>query len=288
MENDGSVSVVLGTVDLTGSDTSMTLIAAEALGVPAARVNVVHENTDSMPYSGGTGGSKTIYSMGPAVIAAAQDARRQILEVASDLLEAAVDDLDIENGNVVVKGVPGRSLSLEKVAQASTNFSSSFGPIYGHGRVSNSENSPMYTAHAARVAVDPETGEVRVLAYVAAQDVGRAINPASVEGQIHGGVTQGLGWALYEGFEYDEHGQLLTSTLMDYALPYSFEVPEITTLFVEIPSGPGPYGAKGVGEPPVIPVAATIANAIHDAVGVRPAEIPITSERLFTALQRKA
>ncbi len=143
----------------------------------------------------------------------------------------------------------------------------------------------MYTAHLARVAVDPETGDVRVLDYLAAQDVGHAINPAEVEGQIHGGVTQGIGWALFEGFEYDENGQLLTSTLMDYALPHIQDIPNITPILVEIPSALGPYGAKGVGEPPVVPVSAAIANAIRDAVGVRVPEIPITPERLFAAAQ---
>jgi CO/xanthine dehydrogenase Mo-binding subunit len=145
----------------------------------------------------------------------------------------------------------------------------------------------MYTAHLAKVAVDPETGEVRVLDYVAAQDIGYAINPAAVEGQIHGGVTQGIGWALFEGLEHDENGQLLTSTWMDYAMPHSFDVPNITTLLIAVPSGKGPYGAKGVGEPPVIPVAAAIANAIYDAVGVRSLELPITPERLFQGIMHK-
>ena len=125
---------------------------------------------------------------------------------------------------------------------------------------------------------------MRVLDYVAAQDVGFAINPAAVEGQIHGGVTQGLGWALFEGFVYDENGQLLTSNLMDYALPHSVDVPRITPILVEVPSGLGPFGAKGVGEPPVVPVGATIANAIFDAVGVRVTQLPITPERLFKAM----
>jgi CO/xanthine dehydrogenase Mo-binding subunit len=142
----------------------------------------------------------------------------------------------------------------------------------------------MFAAHIAKVAVDPDTGEVRVLDYVAAQDVGFAINPAEVEGQIHGGVTQGLGWALFEGFSYDENGQLLTSTLMDYALPHSQDVPNITPLMVEIPSASGPFGAKGVGEPPVVPVAAAVANAIADATGARVTHIPMTPERVFTAL----
>jgi CO/xanthine dehydrogenase Mo-binding subunit len=285
LESDGSVSVIIGTVDLTGSDTSMALLAAEALGVAASSVNVAHDNTDTMPFSGATGGSKTVYSMGPAVIAAAHDTREQILAIASDMLEAAIDDLEIEQGNVRVRGVPDKSLSLKDIARGSVRFNGKHGPVYGRGRATVRESSPMYTAHLARVAVDPETGEIRVLEYVVAQDVGRAINPAAVEGQIHGGVTQGLGWALFEGLEHDEDGQLLTATLMDYALPHSYDVPNIQAILVEVPSSLGPYGAKGVGEPPVVPVAATIANALYDAVGVRVAEIPVTPERMYRALR---
>jgi len=163
-------------------------------------------------------------------------------------------------------------------------FAGKYAPVYGRGRSGLSTTSPMYAAHVARVAVDPETGEVRVLDYLAAQDVGFAINPAEVEGQIIGGVTQGLGWALYERYVYDENGQLLTSTLMDYALPQSTEVPRIIPLLVEVPSPLGPFGAKGVGEPPVVPVGAAIANAVFDAVGVRVPDLPITPERLFKAM----
>ena len=132
--------------------------------------------------------------------------------------------------------------------------------------------------------VDPETGEVRVLDYVAVQDVGFAINPAEVEGQITGGVTQGLGWALFENLVFDENGQVLTTTFMDYALPHSEDVPNITPILVEIPSALGPFGAKGVGEPPVIPVGAAIANAVFDAVGKRMTQLPIASEQLFQAM----
>ncbi len=287
LETDGTVSVVIGTVDLTGSDTSMALIAAEALGMSKSAVNIAHANTDTMPYSGGTGGSKTVYTMGPAVMAAARDARNQILAIASEMLEASVEDLEIADGAVEVRGVPGKSLSLKKIAAASMSFGAQYEPVYGRGRAAVSESSPMYGAHLAKVAVDTESGEVRVLDYTVVQDVGFAINPEAVVGQIQGGVTQGLGWALFEGLEYDEAGQLLTSTLMDYALPHSEDVPNITTIFVEVPSGKGPYGAKGVGEPPVIPVGATIADAIADAVGVRVTQLPITPERLFNALQGK-
>ncbi|HLZ56899.1 MAG TPA: xanthine dehydrogenase family protein molybdopterin-binding subunit [Ktedonosporobacter sp.] len=286
LESDGTFTIVVGTVDLSGSDTSLALIAAQGLGMSPDSVTVAHDSTDTMPYSGGTGGSKTTYSMGSAVLAAARDARNQVLAAAADMLEAAVDDLEIENGDVVVKGVPGKRVALAKIASSSMRFAGQFEPIYGRGRAANKYSSPMFTAHMAQVAVDPETGEVRVLDYVVAQDVGCAINPAAVEGQIHGGVTQGLGWALFEGFEYDENGQLQTSTLMDYALPLSKDVPNITSILVEIPSDLGPFGAKGVGEPPVVPVAAAVANAIYDAVGARVREMPITPERLYNAIHR--
>lgn len=288
LERDGSITVVVGTVDLTGSDTSMALIASEALGVSASAVNTAHDNTDTMPYSGGTGGSKTVYSMGAAVLAAARDARNQILSIASEMLEASANDLDIEGDKVVVRGVPNKSVTLAQIADASMRFAGQYEPVYGRGRAAVKRNSPMYAAHLAKVAVDPETGEVRVLDYVAAQDVGFAINPAEVEGQIVGGVTQGLGWALFEGYIYDENGQLLTQTLMDYALPLSKDIPNITTLLIEIPSSLGPYGAKGVGEPPVVPVGAAIANAVYDAVGARVTQLPITPERLYTTLHAKA
>jgi CO/xanthine dehydrogenase Mo-binding subunit len=284
LEKDGTFTVVIGTVDLTGSDTSMALIAAEGLGVPTTAVNVAHDGTDTMPYSGGTGGSKTIYTMGPAVLAAARDARNQVLAIASEMLEASADDLNIEGDKVVVKGVPGKSVALARIAGESMRFAGQYEPVYGRGRSVSKLNSPMYAAHLAKVAVDPETGEVRVLEYVAVQDVGFAINPAEVEGQITGGVTQGLGWALFEGFVYDDNGQLLTPTLMDYALPLSRDVPPIKPVLLEIPSTIGPFGAKGVGEPPVVPVGAAIANAVYDAVGARVAQLPITPERLFSAL----
>ncbi len=284
LEKDGSITVVVGTVDLTGSDTSLSLIAAEGLGMPVSTVNVAHDNTDTMPYSGGTGGSKTIYSMGPAVLAAARDARNQILSIAAEMLEAAVGDLEIEGDKIVVRGIPSKHVALTEIAAASMRFAGKYEPIYGRGRAAIGSSSPMYATHVAKVAVDPETGEVRVLDYVAVQDVGFAINPAEVEGQIYGGVTQGLGWALFENLVYDESGQALTSTLMDYALPHSVDVPNITPVLVEIPSVAGPFGAKGVGEPPVVPVGATIANAIFDAVGVRVTQLPITPERLFAAL----
>jgi len=285
LEQDGTFTVVVGSVDLSGSDASLALIAAVELNLSAEAVNVTHDSTDSMPYSGLSAGSKTIYTVGSAVLKAASDARTQIFIIAAEMLEASPEDMELRDGRVMVKGVPEKYITLQQIAANSMRFGAPYEPVYGRGRSANRVSSPMFAAHLARVAVDPETGEVRVLDYIAAQDVGRAINPAEVEGQIHGGVVQGIGWALFEGMAYDEQGQLLTSTLMDYALPYSQDAPIITPILVEVPSELGPFGAKGVGEPPVVPVAAAIANAIRDAVGVRLSELPMTPERVYDAMR---
>ena len=285
LEQDGTFNVVVGSVDVSGSDTSFALIAAQELSLPASAVYVTHDNTDSMPYSGLSAGSKTTYTVGAAVLAAAREARSQFLAIAAEMLEASADDLELREGRIQVKGVPEKYITFQQIAANTMRFGAPYEPVYGRGRSAIRVPSPAFAAHLVRVAVDPETGEVRVLDYVAAQDVGRAINPAEVEGQIHGGVVQGIGWALFEGMTYDDDGQLLTSTLMDYALPLGKDVPTITPLVVEVPSDLGPYGARGVGEPPVVPVAAAIANAIKDAVGARVTQIPMTPERVLASIQ---
>jgi len=284
LEQDGTFTVIVGSVDVSGSDTSMALIAAQELSLPASAVYVTHDNTDSMPYSGLSAGSKTTYTVGAAVQAAAREAHSQLLAIAAEMLEASADDLELREGRIVVKGVPEKHITLQQIAGNTMRFGAPYEPVYGRGRSAIRVPAPAFAAHLAKVAVDPETGEVRVLDYVAAQDVGRAINPAEVEGQIHGGVVQGIGWALFEGMTYDKDGQLLTSTLMDYALPLGKDIPTITALVVEVPSNLGPYGARGVGEPPVVPVAAAIANAIKDAVGARVTQMPMTPERVLASM----
>ena len=157
-------------------------------------------------------------------------------------------------------------------------------PVQGKGSSSITERAPGIAAHLARVHVDPETRRPTVVGYVAVQDVGRAVNPAVVEEQIHGGVAQGIGWALYEGIVLDEDGRVMTGSLLDYALPTADKVPAIETVLLEVPSRSGPFGVRGVGEPPVIPGSAAIGNAIRDATGVRLTQIPMTAERLHRAL----
>lgn len=287
LNEDGSLSATVGSTDISGSNTSMALIAAEAFGIPVEQVDVRSADTNTAPFGGPSGGSKTLVSGGAAVRAAATDARRQALAIAAQELEAAPEDLELISGAISVRGVPGRSITLADVAEKSISWGGSYEPVLGRGGSAISSASPQFTAHLARVAVDEETGEVRVLEYVAVQDVGCAINPAEVEGQIHGGVVQGLGFALSEAIPYGEDGRLLGASLMDYALPTAERIPPIDAVLVEVPSPDGPYGAKGVGEPPIVPPPAAIANAIYDATGVRPTALPITPPRLLEALQRR-
>ena len=168
------------------------------------------------------------------------------------------------------------------------SFGGRYEPVFGSGRSAITNSAPGFAAHVAHVKVDPETGEVQVLDYLAVQDVGFAINPAEVEGQVHGGVTLGLGWALYEQMVYDENAALISGSLMDYAIQVAPQVPPIQTELVYVPSVDGPFGAKGVGEPPIVPGGATIGNAIYDAIGVRVNELPATPERLVQAIRAKA
>jgi CO/xanthine dehydrogenase Mo-binding subunit len=201
------------------------------------------------PFGPVSGGSLTTYRVGPAVVNAAQPAREQVLRVAADQLEAAPEDLEIRDGAVRVKGVPDRNVTLEKIADLTVNYGAPYAPIQGQGKRGKAPNAPGFTVHLAKVGVDRATGLVVVKEYAATQDVGRAINPAEVEGQIMGGVAQGIGWALREALVYGVEGQLLTGTLMDYALPGAKDLPLIDVVLVEVPAPDGPFGAKGVGEP---------------------------------------
>ncbi len=276
--------MVLGSVDLNGTNTTFAQIAAESFGMETSSIQISTAGTDSAPFAGGTGGSKVTYTMGGAVQKAADDAKQQILAIAGQHLEASIDDLELVDGAVRVKGVPTASVTLKQIANMSMSFGGKYEPVYGRGSTAITSIAPGFAAHLAEVEVDELTGAAHVTHYVAAQDVGFAINPALVEAQIHGAVAQGIGWALYEGMQFDGEGQLLTGSLMDYALPRAEMVPEIETILVEIPSEMGAYGAKGVGEPPAIPGPAAVANAIRDAAGVRVTDLPMRPETILAAL----
>ncbi|HEX9244866.1 MAG TPA: xanthine dehydrogenase family protein molybdopterin-binding subunit [bacterium] len=288
LNTDGGAQVIVGSVDISGTATGLAQIAAEMLGLPVSRVRLVGADSDSAPYAGMSGGSKIIYSVGSAVVKAAEDARRQLLALAARRLEASEADLEITGGVVGVRGVPARTIAVADLVKLTSGFGAGNPPIFGVASEAIVQRAPAFGAHVARIQLDADSGRVRVVDYAVAQDVGRAINPAAVRGQIHGGVAQGVGWALLERMLYDEQGSVATGTFLDYALPRATDVPPIRITLVEVPSERGPYGAKGVGEPPVVPVAAAIANAIMDASGARVEELPIVPESVVAALRRAA
>ena len=284
MNTDGTAQVIVGSVDISGTATALAQVAAEMLGVSVSRVRVISADSDTAPAAGMSGGSKIIYTMGSAVLKASEDARRQVLALAARRLEAAEADLEINNGVVQVRGVPSRTIAVADLVKLTSGFGAGHPPIFGVASEAIVQRAPAFGAHVVRVRVDGDSGRVRVVDYAVAQDVGRAINPAAVRGQIHGGVAQGIGWALLERMIYDENGSLATGTFLDYALPRASDVPSIHVSLVEVPAERGPFGAKGVGEPPVVPVAAAIANAIADASGARVETLPIVPEAVVSAL----
>ena len=287
LNRDGVLQVQIGTADLSGTPTSFALLAAEAYGVDPDQVRFVYSDTDSAPYGGGVGGSKTLYTLGNAVIRAAEDARRQTLAIAAEEFEVSAEDLEIVDGRVQVRGFPDRSIGLGELASKTMTFGGAYEPVYGNGRQAVTDRAPSFSAQVAEVEVDEETGEVNLVNLAVVQDVGRAINPLAVEGQMQGGAVQGVGWALYEEMRYDENGQLLSGSWMDYAMPDAMQAAPIQTQIVEVPSESGPFGARGVGEPPVIPTVAAIANAVADATGVRLTQTPMTAPRVLEALEQR-
>ena len=295
LDDFGKVTLITGASEIgQGSETVLAMIVAETLGVPLERVDVVNSDTSVRPWDVGTHASRTTFVAGNAARLAAEKVRAQLLAIAEGQLEEPAAALDVKGGWVVVKRDPRRRLPYEAVARA--------GHFRDGGRVLVAEAfydpptamldkdfrgnvSAAYTSafQAALVDVDPETGRVTVRKVVSAHDVGRALNPAAAEGQVHGGIHMGLGYALSERLVV-EQGQVVSQTFMDYALFKADDMPDIVVRLIESIDAEGPFGAKGLGESGVIPVAAAVRNAIKDAIGVRFHELPLTPERVRAAL----
>ena len=292
----GRVLVATGAINSgQGHETSFAQIAADALGVPLDWVTVIGGDTAAVPFGVGTFASRSAVTAGNSIADACREVRTKLARAAGALLEAAPDDIEIEDGRVFVKGSPGSGVDLARVVQASIPTFAKPGVASPDFEASAYHHVPTVTyasaVHVAQVEVDPATGAVKLLRYVVAHDCGRVINPIIVDGQVHGGVAQGVGGALFEEMVYDETGQLLTGSLMDYAVPKADDLPLIETVHLEFPSPRNPLGVKGLGEGGAISPPAAIANAVEDALapfGVRITETPVTAARIVALLQRRA
>jgi CO/xanthine dehydrogenase Mo-binding subunit len=297
LELDGTVVIRCGTPDLgAGQVNSICQITAEILGVPLDKITVYSTDSAVTPLAGTSTATRQLYMSGNAVAKAASEVRNVLLQRAQKHFEVELEEIDLAESSVFVCSKPEECMSLAELAavcaaeglplanlaQFNAPFSEGIDPETGQGQV-----FPDFTfgAQAVEVAVDIETGEVSVLKAVACHDVGRAINPAAVEGQIAGGSNQGMGYALMENFIV-EQGRIMTPSLSEYMIPTSVDFPPTKVIILESGSGVGPFGAKGIGEPALTPAPAAIANAIADAIGIRIHELPLTAERVLAAMDR--
>jgi CO/xanthine dehydrogenase Mo-binding subunit len=281
VNGDGTVSLITGSVDVTGTRTSLAMQVAEVLGLTPDQVKPTMGDTDSIGFSQVSAGSRTTMATGIAVVKAAHDVVHQLRERAALLWAVPLDYVSFQDGTFVTRtGAEQRMTFAELAGQ----LPETGGPVTGVGNVNVREWGGTFGAHIVDVHVDPETGKVTVLRYTAVQDVGRAIHPAAVEGQIQGGTVQGIGWALYEGYAYDENGMLQNPSLLDYKQPTALDVPPIECVIVEDPYPKHPFGVRGVGETPIVPPPAAMAAAIYRATGARMDQLPMTPDRILSAM----
>ncbi len=278
---DGTVNLVEGSTDIGGTRASIAMQAAEVLGIPAESVNPTVVDTNSIGYTAVTGGSRTTYATGYAAYEAAQDVVKQMKARAAKLWDVDEDNIQFADGEF--SSINGKEEQIS-FRDLSAKLSQTGGPVVGRATMNPAGAGGAFATHVVDVAVDEETGKVEILRYTATQDAGKAIHPSYVEGQIQGGVVQGIGWALNEEYIYNDEGEMTNASFLDYRMPTCLDLPMIDAVIVEVPNPGHPYGVRGVGEVPIVPPPAAIANAIYDAIGVRMTELPMSPDRILKAL----
>ncbi len=281
---DGSVAIATGSMDVGGSRASMAIMAAETLGIPYEKVRSTVSDTASIGYNHVTGGSRVTYSTGLAVIDACKKVIDELRHRAALMWDIDPKDVIWEDGCAKVRDMSVGDFDPLTLAAISAKRAVTGGPIVAEAAVNAGGQAPGFSTQFFDVEVDPETGAVKILRAVAAQDVGRAIHHDYCEGQIHGGVVQGIGWALNEEYIYDKQGRLSNPGFLDYRIPVASDVPMIEAVIVEVPNPNHPFGVKGVGEANIIPPMAAIANAINNAIGRRLTELPMSPPRVLAAI----
>ena len=284
VNSDGTVSLVEGSPDIGGSRAAVAMQLAEVLGISAEDVRPVVGDTDSVGYTSMTGGSSVAFKTGWACYEAAQDVSRQMIARAARIWDVSADDVVFSDGSISHRSDPELRFTFKELAGM---LNSTGGPIVGRGNVDPRGVGGAFAVHVVDVEVDTETGKVEVLRYTALQDAGKAIHPSYVEGQMQGGVVQGIGWALNEEYFFDDKGEMANSSFLDYRMPTSLDLPMIDTVIVEVANPGHPYGVRGVGEIPIVPPMAAMANAIYHAVGVRMDVLPMSPGNILKALWDK-
>jgi CO/xanthine dehydrogenase Mo-binding subunit len=278
---DGTATVVTGNPDIGGSRASMAIMAAEVLGVPVERVRPVVADTATIGYSMLTGGSRTTFAVGMAVVQAAEKVVAELKKRAAKIWAVPIEDVAWRDGQAICLAKETPPLTLRGLAGQSARTG---GPISAEVSLNAQGAGPGFAVQACDVEIDPETGHVTVLRYTAAQDVGRAIHPAYVEGQLQGGAAQGVGWALNEEYIFDAEGRMENPGFLDYRCPVASDLPMIDTVLIEVPNPRHPFGAKGVGEAPIVPPLAAVANAVRGAIGVRMPDLPLSPPKIRAAI----
>ncbi len=277
---DGTVSLIMGSVDIGGTRASIAQQTAETLGISYEDVKPTVVDTDSIGYTMVTGGSRTSFATGIAAIEAAEAVKAQLVARAAKIWDTAEDDVEYADGEVRHKSDPELRLGFKDLAR---QLATTGGAIAGQSNVDPAGEGNSYAVHIADVEVDPETGKTGITRYTAIQDAGKAVHPSYVEGQIQGGVVQGIGWALNEEYYFDNSGRMMNPTFLDYRMPTSLDLPMIDTVIVEVANPGHPYGVRGVGEVPIVPPMAAIANGIHEATGHRLRSLPMSPGKVLEA-----
>ena len=284
INSDGTANVVTGSTDIGGTRASCAMIAAEVLGLTAEEVHPVVADTESIGHTDMTGGSRVTFATGTAVYEAAQEVLNQLKARAAKSWKVDTDKVSFQDGVFTCAENGNESMTLKELAG---KLPRTGGPVTGRASVNPRGVGPGFATHLVDVAVDEETGKVDVLRYTAVQDVGKAIHPSYVEGQMQGGVAQGVGWALNEEYVYGEDGRMQNTGFLDYRMPTCLDLPMIETILVEVPNPGHPVGVRGVGEVPIVPPPAAIANAIYNATGVRMLDLPMSPPRVTKAILEK-
>ena len=276
---------MIGSVDVGGTRAAQAMIVAEVLGLEVNEVRPLVADTDSIGYNDVTGGSRTAVTTGAAVFQASNEVVRQVKERAAKIWETNPEDVVFDNGVLTLTTDKTKTLTIKEVA---SKLGKTGGPISGSGTVNLGTVGPSFAATCVDVEVDPDTGKVQILRATVAQDVGKALHPSYVEGQMQGGTAQGIGWALNEEYYYDSRGSLRNIGLLDYRMPTCLDLPMIETAIVEVPAPGHPIGSRGVGEVSIMPPPAAVANAIARAIGSRLTELPMSPPRVLKAMLSKS